>query len=82
MTTLTRTPQCNITLMKIIKVIKSCQTYEQLEVAFNMINRITCYEQWIIVAGRLSSHCQSIVFGDVMIKKVFREQKLRLKSIK
>lgn len=82
MTTLTRTPQCNITLMKIIKVIKSCQTYEQLEVAFNMINRITCYEQWLVVAQNLVDRCEDIVFGDITSSKIFAEQKLRLKSVK
>ena len=75
-----RTPQSYPVVLKIVKVIESCKTLEQLRVAFRMVNRLTVYEQWHICYLKLTSKitttpCAGELHYDLLQEHYYRRMK-------
>ncbi len=58
-----KTPQCYPTTRKVIKVVDSCVTVDQLRVALNMMKQIKEPEQWQYCVEAFVEKCNHISTG-------------------
>jgi hypothetical protein len=70
-------PVCYTSLMKIVAVIDSCKTPEQLRVAFNMAKRVSYHPQWLTCLDSLVDKCDVITNSKSVLLEIASEHHLR-----
>lgn len=67
---LRKTPQCYTTTLKVIKVVNSCLTVDQLSVALNMMKQIREHDQWQHCVAEFVEKCNRISGGKSALREL------------
>lgn len=67
---LRKTPQCYTTTLKVIKVVNSCLTVDQLRVALNMMKQIKEPDQWKYCVEAFVEKCNRISGGKSALREL------------